>query len=75
MIAPELSVLLHAEVSHNIGMLIRLSQEVHLPVGDAEACVQHALDGDGPVVEATPETDGNQQWGYYVESDQVAMLF
>ena len=50
----ELGVLLHAKVSDDIRVFIRLPQQIHFSVGDAEAGGQHPLDSHVPRVEFTP---------------------
>lgn len=47
-------VLLHAKVSHDVGVFVGLAEKFHLAVGDAEARVQNTLHSYVAVVEPAP---------------------
>lgn len=51
----EEAVPLRAEISDDVGVRVRLSQQLHLPLGHLETLGQDALDGDGAPVEFPPE--------------------
>jgi len=50
----ELPVALGAEVADDVGVLVRLAQQLHLPVSEAEALRENPLHRHLPVVKLTP---------------------
>ena len=57
----ELTVLLHAKVSYDVGMDIGFSEEFHLTICDAETSIQNPLDSYLPVVERASGNMGDHK--------------
>lgn len=51
----EEAVPLRTEISDDVGVRVRLSQQLHFPLGHLETLGQDPLDGDGAPVEFPPE--------------------
>ena len=49
---PELAILLHAEVTYDVGVNIGFPEQFHLTVGNAEAVGEDSLHGHVTIVEA-----------------------
>lgn len=50
----ELLVPLGAEVAHDVGVLVRLTEQLHLPVHQMETLGQEALHGHAAAIEVSP---------------------
>lgn len=58
----EEAVPLRAEISDDVGVRVRLSEQLHLPLGHLKALGQDPLDGDAAPVEFPPEVEKAQSF-------------
>lgn len=58
----EEAVPLRAEISDDVGVRVRLSEQLHLPLGHLETLGQDPLDGDAAPVEFPPEVEKAQSF-------------